>query len=154
LRNREKGGTQLNSDQSEDIIRQLYESGRANELLEEYILACSRIDAESNEDAASTEKSKSRKKAASAKLFPNLAGFCRYLGISTQELSDISRDYPSQYGKLLAVLEDEALNSSLSPTLISAYLKKRLGYASDSSAESSENQLQIKFEHDIFEDGA
>lgn len=144
----------MNSDQSEDLIRQLYESGRANELLEEYILACSRIDAESNEDAASTEKSKSRKKAASAKLFPNLAGFCRYLGISTQELSDISRDYPSQYGKLLAVLEDEALNSSLSPTLISAYLKKRLGYASDSSAESSENQLQIKFEHDIFEDGA
>ena len=52
------------------------------------------------------------------------------------------------------MLEDEALNSSLSPTLISAYLKKRLGYASDSSAESSENQLQIKFEHDIFEDGA
>ena len=60
MRNREKGGTQLNSDQSEDLIRQLYESGRANELLEEYILACSRIDAESNEDTASTEKSKSR----------------------------------------------------------------------------------------------
>ena len=145
----------MNSDQDEALIKQLYESGRVNELLEEYILACSKKEALINNDGTDTEeKAKSKRKNAESKLFPNLAGFCRYLGISTKELSDISRDYPSQYGKLLAVLEDEALNSTLSPTLISAYLKKRLGYGSEASGDSAENQLQIKFEHDIFEDGA
>ena len=142
----------MNSDQSEDLIKQLYESGRVNELLEEYILACSKIPNES--ESASEEKPKSKKKTESAKIFPNLAGFCRYLGISIGDLCDISRSYPSQHGRLLTVFEDEALNSSLSPTLISAYLKKRLGYSADGSDGAIENQMQIKFEHDIFEDGA
>ena len=56
------------------------------------------------------------------------------------------------YGKILTVLEDEALNSGLSPALVSSYLKKRLGYDGIKAQESS-SQLEIKFEHDIFEDG-
>ena len=51
----------------------------------------------------------------------------------------------------LAILEDEALNSALSPTLVSAYLKKRLGY--DGTEKRASSQLEISFEHDVFEDG-
>ena len=145
----------MNSDQSEDLIKQIYENGRVNEILEDYILSCSKKETLfEDSESASGEKAKSKKKSTTPKAFPNLAGFCRYLGISIGELSDASRDYPAEYEKLLTVLEDEALNSSLSPTLISAYLKKRLGYAANNKEDSAENQMQIKFEHDIFEDGA
>ena len=145
----------MNSDQSEDLIKELCESGRIDDVLEEYILACSEKEARAeNADALSDENSKRQKKQENTKAsFPNLAGFCRYLGTGTEELSQLAHDYPSEYGRILAVLEDEALNSTLSPTLISAYLKKRLGYDSGASSTSFKNQLQIKFEHDIFEDG-
>lgn len=142
----------MNSDQSEELIRKLYESGRVSEILKEYIFACSNKESVvENTDTAL--ESKRKRSVAVSKSFPNLAGFCRHLGVSTEELDKISCDYPSQYGKLLAVLEDEALNSDLSPTLISAYMKKRLGYDSSAPKCNSESQLQIKFEHDIFEDG-
>ena len=85
-------------------------------------------------------------------VFPNLAGFCRFIGISTSELEAFGKDNPNDYGIILTVLEDEALNSGLSPALVSAYLKKRLGYDATKALETS-SQLEIKFEHDIFEDG-
>ena len=53
----------------------------------------------------------------------------------------------------LAVLEDEALNSDLSPTLLSAYLKRRLGYDTPARALAQKDQICISFEHDIIEDG-
>ena len=85
-------------------------------------------------------------------IFPNLAGFCRFLKISTSELEEVGKKFPEHYGRLLTVLEDEALNSKLSPTIISAYMKKRLGYDKDLPAQNNP-QMEIKFEHDIFEDG-
>ena len=53
------------------------------------------------------------------------------------------------------VLEDEALNAELSPTVLTAYLKKRLGYGEKSEATTSAEcgQLRLVFEHDILEDG-
>ena len=50
----------------------------------------------------------------------------------------------------------EALNAELSPTVLTAYLKKRLGYGEKSEATTSTEcgQLRIVFEHDILEDGA
>ena len=53
-------------------------------------------------------------------------------------------------------MEDEALNaSSVSPTLITAYLKRRLGYAEKPEASSAEcGDVRVIFEHDITEDGA
>ena len=81
-----------------------------------------------------------------------MAGFCRYLGISTDELERLSRDFPVQYGRLISVFEDEALNSGLSPTLLSAYLKKRIGYEVAKKSACDE-QIRISFEHDILEDG-
>ena len=88
--------------------------------------------------------------------FPNLAGFCRYLGVSVQSLEEAFRSYPDSYGVLCAVFEDEALNSELSPTVVTAYLKQRLGYGEKQEQTKSScelPQLKLVFDHDIFEDG-
>ena len=67
--------------------------------------------------------------------------------------------FPNEYDKLIAIFEDEALNSDVSPTLLSAYLKKRLCYSyersgeSDGRREDSDKEVRYCFEHDIFADG-
>ena len=88
--------------------------------------------------------------------FPNLAGFCRYLGVGVEALEEIFRGSPEEYGALCAVFEDEALNSELSATLISAYLKQRLGYGEPRETKRASCELpevKLIFDHDIFEDG-
>jgi len=88
--------------------------------------------------------------------FPNLAGFCRYLGLGVETLEEIFRDRSEEYGVLCAVFEDEALNSELSATLISAYLKQRLGYGEKQETKKASCELpevKLVFDHDIFEDG-
>ena len=64
----------------------------------------------------------------------------------------MERDHPIPFGRLRAVLEDEALNASLSPTVIGAYLKRRLGYDNPTDIRGGE-QVTVRFEHDIWEDG-
>lgn len=59
--------------------------------------------------------------------------------------------HPTEFGRLRATLEDEALNAAMSPTVIAAYLKKRLGY--DKEPSDADSALTIQFEHDIFSDG-
>ena len=121
------------------------DGGKITALLNEYILTC-------HNDKAEELTQDSKKKKSKETVFPNLAGFCRFIGISTSELEVFGKNNPIQYEKILTVLEDEALNSGLSPALVSAYLKKRLGYDGSKIQETS-SQLEIKFEHDIFEDG-
>ena len=84
--------------------------------------------------------------------FPNMAGFCRYLGIGIDEFISLSTHFPREFDRLRATLEDEALNASLSPTIIAAYFKKRLGYEKESSA-ADIGIPEIRFEHDVWEDG-
>lgn len=139
-------------------LEELCENGRLEEMLESYLELCA--SQPSDDGAVCTEEnltkkpSRARAKEQSKASFPNLAGFCRYLGVGTVELEILAAKYPSEHGKILAVLEDEALNSGLSATLISAYLKKRLGYDSTPRTSSdNDKQLQIRFEHDILEDG-
>ena len=86
-----------------------------------------------------------------------LAGFCRYLNCGLRDFEALKEDDPALFDHVCAVLEDEALNFSPSPTLLSAYLKKRLGYAEDRSEtekESSCGEVRLIFEHDIEEDGS
>ena len=88
--------------------------------------------------------------------FPNVAGFCRYLGVGLDALKEIFDGYPDSYGVLCAVFEDEALNSELSPTVVTAYLKQRLGYGEKQEpnrASCELPELKLVFDHDIFEDG-
>lgn len=146
----------MNSTPNQGSLEELCESGRIEELLREYLEICATPpsrdgDRSQTEDQAKTPQKSSKTERARTS-FPNLAGFCRYLGVGTGELEGLSEIYPSEHGKILAVFEDEALNSGLSATLISAYLKKRLGYDTQKSERESP-QLQISFEHDIIKDG-
>ena len=67
-----------------------------------------------------------------------------------------SKKYPEEFEKLFAVFEDEALNSQISPSLLSTYLKKRLGYSDASESTQTEvdtDKIKLIFDHDIFVDG-
>ena len=96
---------------------------------------------------AEHERSTSKKKDGR---FPNGAGFCRYMKVGPGELEAVRERYPDQYDALLAIFEDEALNSDVSSALIGSYLKKRLGY---SDREDRECGVSVCFEHDIISDG-
>ncbi len=128
---------------AESKLEALY-GGNTATLLNEYLLHCQ---AEPSDEATDSKRKRRRDSP-----FPNLAGFCRFIGISTSELEAFGKSNPYEYSKILTVLEDEALNSGASPALVSAYLKKRLGYDGSAPREAG-GQLEIKFEHDIFEDG-
>lgn len=147
----------MKTDQSEAVISELYNDDRLSFLLDRYIEDCSEQSSEEHTEAVTPSASKSprsqKKQSTGRAIFPNVAGFCRYLGIATDELEPLARSNPTLYGRLLTVFEDEALNSSLSPTLLSAYLKKRLGYDSTVPKQSCEGQFEIRFEHDILKDG-
>ena len=59
-------------------------------------------------------------------------------------------------GVILAMLEDEALNSDMAATLISPYLKARLGYGEVREvkhAAPDTGEVRLVFEHDIYADG-
>lgn len=95
------------------------------------------------------------------KRFPNVAGFCRFLGVSHKRYEELGELYPEEIGVIEAAFEDEALNSDqLSVSLLSLYLKARLGY-SDAKSErsgggaipSAESGVSVIFEHDILRDG-
>ena len=90
--------------------------------------------------------------------FPNYAGFCRWLGCGISEVDALRISHPEAADWLNAVMEDEAFNGSFtpSPTLLSAYLKRRLGYGEKTDAVSGTEcgEVRVIFEHDISEDGA
>ncbi len=88
---------------------------------------------------------------------PNLAGFCRSLGCGTRAFEQFASEYPETADYLLAVFEDELLTQNQSPTLLAAYLKRRLGYTVESRAETESETdcglMRLVFEHDVEEDG-
>ena len=118
--------------------------GSARRLLEAYIQSCHELSDGAPSDTKRTAKTGHR--------LPNLAGFCRYLAIGTEDFRHIADEFPDEISPLFAILEDEALNSGLPPALLSAYLKRRLGYDRVEEDHPSE-PLQICFEHDILRDG-
>ena len=114
-----------------------------NRFLENYIKSCRSADEE--------EKSSSQSKKKNGR-FPNLAGFCRFYHISLEDIERLSSEFPEEIAVIYAVLEDEALNSGLPPAVLSAYLKKRLGYDKDAPSCGAE-QINLRFEHDVYADG-
>jgi hypothetical protein len=84
--------------------------------------------------------------------FPNLAGFCRYLGIGIRTFIALGERYPAAYDAVMTQLEDEALNAQRLPansaSLTAAYFKRRLGY--DGEEESGRSgEVRVIFDHDI-----
>jgi hypothetical protein len=122
-----------------DDLTTICQQNRLSELAEKYILAC-------REDVDSKKHSR----------FPNIAGFCRFFGFSADSLEKIKSEYPNSYSALCLIFEDEALNSDVSASVLSAYLKKRLGYGDEKEKTDSSlelDKLKLVFEHDIVTDG-
>jgi len=118
--------------------------GRILSIAERYVASC-----------APSPEAGAGKKGACTGRFPNVAGFCRYVGIGQGRFEELSAAYPDQMDKLAAVLEDEALNSSVSAALLGTYLKRRLGYDGERESRTGvqSGQLRVVFDHDIMEDG-
>lgn len=120
-------------------LEAMYADGRLWAALEDYVCRC--VD----------EKVKDKRR------FPNAAGLARHLEVSVAALRQFGEREPEAYGRICAVLEDEALNADASVMLISAYLKQRLGYGDRETEEGSsravEEPLKLVFEHDILTDG-
>ena len=121
--------------------------GTLNRILEQYIKLCREADR-----PGETEEQKKRGRKQVGR-FPNLAGFCRYRRVSLAELEQIAKDFPGETALLFAALEDEALNSGLPPAVLSAYMKKRLGYEQEFSRGDGGGTVNVRFEHDIYTDG-
>ena len=120
---------------------ELVESGRLERVIRQYLKSCR------SEDGS-----------VKGCRFPNLAGFCRRLGFGLSALEQLRSSHPEALDYLIAVMEDEALNAPvLSPTVVSAYLKRRLAYGEKPLPETSLadcGETRLIFEHDIAEDGA
>ncbi len=130
-----------------DRLRQICRRGTLLRTLEHYIQSCRSC----VEDTETDTKKRTKRPAGR---FPNLAGFCRYRKISMEELATLSSEFPTEMATLFATLEDEALNSGLPPPILSAYLKKRLGYEREFESAADGEEVRIRFEHDIHADGA
>ena len=69
----------------------------------------------------------------------------------------LQKPNPELYDRICTVLEDEALNSDLSASVLTAYLKQRIWReepSAEKSAVTSGGQLRLVFEHNILEDGS
>ena len=115
-------------------------------LLEEYVRSCYESYETLEEDSKRSAKKGKRR-------FPNAAGFCRYCKIGEGEYETLAEKYPLEFERMQAVFEDEALNSEVSPTVLSAYMKKWVGYEKSPKTQVCDGQLKIIFDHDIMEDG-
>ena len=140
----------MNSRSDKNSVETISEGQRIYSAFEEYVQYCLNS---TNTDEVPCESKVSKTKAQSKQKFPNLAGFCRYMRMSLDDFEKIEDYHPLVFNQILTALEDEALNSSLSPSLLSTYLKKRLKYDTSAPSTNQGEQLQICFEHDIFEDG-
>jgi hypothetical protein len=77
------------------------------------------------------------------------------LGVGVSTLKKVQGRWPEQYSAMLALFEDEALNSDRSATLLNAYFKERLefGEKNEGGASLGVGDVRLIFEHDIEEDG-
>ena len=139
-----------------DLLRTACDGNTLDKLAEEYVIFCHTSSQNTNEEEVQIGTRK-RKATEAPSRFPNVAGFCRYLCIGHKDYERLSKKYPEEFEKLSAIFEDEALNSEISASVLTAYLKKRLGYADTERCEKSEveaGQIRLVFDHDIISDGA
>ena len=122
----------------------LYRDGTLFGMVDEYLELC---------HASVSTESDAKSRARPRVRFPNVAGFCRFLGTGISDILIFKSEHPLEYDKLLAIFEDEALNSDVSPTLLSAYMKKRMLYALEDAPKTVGGEVRYCFEHDIFADG-
>lgn len=78
--------------------------------------------------------------------FPNLAGFCSYIGMSIDDMMELKRRRPKVFDTVMLKLEDAALNSGATASLVNMYLKQ-YGFWSAPAGD------EITCEHDMEADG-
>jgi len=83
---------------------------------------------------------------------PNMAGFFRWMGLSASARDHFKGSYPQIYRTVKMIFEDEALNSPLPPSIVSAYMKQFFS-SEDVTPEDSSRGITLVFEHDIERDG-
>ncbi len=79
-------------------------------------------------------------------IFANVAGFCRFAGISVGEFLSLRKTFPSEFESAGAYFEDAALNSGATASLVGMYLRQ-YGFW-ESTAEE-----EIVCDHDMLADG-
>ena len=82
---------------------------------------------------------------------PNMAGFFRWMRLSASARDRFKTDHPEEYMTIIMFFEDEALNSPLPPSIVSAYMKQYFSIE-EHPAENNDG-ITLIFEHDILHDG-
>ena len=135
-----------------ELLRTACVRNNHHKLLERYLLYCHPRGVEES----SSPRGGKRGLKSEERLFPNLAGFCRFLRMGTEDFAAVMKEYPTECAYIVTALEDEALNAAISPTLLNAYLKRWLGYERRDCREeaiSPDGPPTICFEHDVYRDG-
>jgi len=57
-------------------------------------------------------------------VFANVAGFCRFAGISVREFHALEKRFPAEFEAAGAYFEDAALNSGATASLVGMYLRQ------------------------------
>ena len=84
--------------------------------------------------------------------FPNVAGFCRFAGITVSKFLGFRQKFPSEFGVAGAYFEDAALNSGATASLVSFYLKQ-YGFWGEPLGGADSPGAAVECEHDLFADG-
>ena len=77
------------------------------------------------------------------------------LGVGVSSFKLVDEEWHDQYSAMLALFEDEALNSDKNATVLNTYIKERLNFGEKKEGGASMHMGDVKlvFEHDIGEDG-
>lgn len=137
-------------------VKREFAKGNATRLLSKYLRFCFRGEEDGGakgDGGGVPPKAQSGKK--ERRRLPNPAGFCRFLGLSSDAYHRLECEFPTEAGRLYAVFLDEALNSDLSATMLGFYLRHLLGEGIDGEDDREESRggVVVTFEHDIFSDG-
>lgn len=127
---------------SRTALEEMADDGRIFALFEDYLRFCR------SESECGSSKNAGR--------IPNIAGFCRFADSTLSEFDRLKKTRPELHGALCAAFEDEALNSAMPPSILSIYLKLRLGYSGESAEETGitdSGQIRLIFDHDAYRDG-
>ena len=127
---------------SRTALEEAADNGSIVDFFDEYLNRCH------SESAEGKRKNAGR--------IPNVAGFCRFTGSTLSDFERLRSTRPEIHGALCAALEDEALNSEMSASVLSVYLKLRLGYTGEAKVGTGiadTGKLRLIFDHDAYEDG-
>jgi hypothetical protein len=79
-------------------------------------------------------------------IFANVAGFCRFAGISVPQFLAFRKRFSSEFEAAGAYFEDAALNSGATATLVGMYLRQ-YGFWGQATG------TEVSCEHDLYSDG-